>query len=298
MGGIHNIARVWLVVLAGLIGCRQAAAQIVYPEPPAAGHYVVDEAGLLSQAEAAEIDSAAAAVMAGAGRPVMVVTIPSLARMGADPAGGVEPYATALFNRWRIGSERDNVGVLLLVSKDDRRSRIELGGGWPDAQNVVTDRIMSGDIVPQMRQGRYAAGLLAGVKRLGEMTRAVPVESATAQPGSIAPPAGGLAPNSPLYSPPQQNFFGPALGCVGFGAVVMVIGVAGLIVLVRRSTGAARVGRRHRYGGGWGAAGLGGWDSGGGWSGGGDSGGGSGFSGGGGGDSGGSSHGGGSTGGW
>jgi uncharacterized protein len=65
--------------------------------------------------------------------PIIVVTIESMANHGGADMR-IETFATLLFNQWQIGHESIgeeywNTGILLLVSKGDRKARIELGGG-------------------------------------------------------------------------------------------------------------------------------------------------------------------------
>jgi uncharacterized protein len=60
---------------------------------------------------------------------------------------------------------------LLLVSKGDRKARIELGAGWGRREDELCRQIMDEQIVSRFRDGRYSEGILAGVESLDKMAR-------------------------------------------------------------------------------------------------------------------------------
>ena len=75
----------------------------------------------------------------------------------------IEEYANKVFTENRIGAEKKNNGVLLVVAKNEQTMKIEVGYGL---EGVLTDalasRIIRDDIVPSFRQGNYFAGLISG----------------------------------------------------------------------------------------------------------------------------------------
>lgn len=95
------------------------------------------------------------------GAQVAVLLIPTLG--GAD----LEDYTNQLFRAWKLGRKDVNDGILLLVAKDDRKVRIEVGYGL---EGTVTDllahRIIEEHITPAFRQGDYAGGITQGVNDL------------------------------------------------------------------------------------------------------------------------------------
>lgn len=159
-----------LVSFAVAAVSSRTSAGVSFPDKPPSDSFHVDGAGLIGPEEGKEINRVAQGLWAGDQVPIVVVTIPSLASHGA--AGWtIERYAYALFNEWGIGSERRNYGMLLLVSRDDRRARIELGAAWGHAQNYQAQEVMSTLIIPDFARGDYGAGILAGVRGMEAMAR-------------------------------------------------------------------------------------------------------------------------------
>ncbi|MDP1357511.1 TPM domain-containing protein, partial [Klebsiella pneumoniae] len=76
----------------------------------------------------------------------------------------LEDYANRLFRAWKLGRKDVNDGILLVVAKEDRKVRIEVGYGL---EGTVTDllahRIIEEHITPAFRQGDYAEGVSRGV---------------------------------------------------------------------------------------------------------------------------------------
>jgi len=107
--------------------------------------------------------------------PIIVVTVESMASHGG--AGmRIETFARLLFDQWQIGHAKLgekiwNTGILLLVSKGDRKARIELGAHWKRDKDALTKKIMDEQIVPRFKEGNFSAGIVAGVESLDKMAR-------------------------------------------------------------------------------------------------------------------------------
>jgi uncharacterized protein len=169
-GRLGIVAGVVLAVVLGFAAWDAEAQRVTFPARPPAENFYVDEAGIIAQAEARAIDEAAAALLRDHQVPLIVVTISSLA---AHNAAGytIERYAFELFNEWGIGSERRNYGMLLMVSKGDRRARIELGAAWGHSYNVQAQEIMSTLVIPRFKEEKFSEGILAGVRGMDAMAR-------------------------------------------------------------------------------------------------------------------------------
>jgi uncharacterized protein len=84
----------------------------------------------------------------------------------------VEGYANGLFNAWGIGKQEKDNGVLILVARDSREMRIEVGYGL---EGVLPDglagQVIRETFVPRFRDGDYATGILEGTERVVAIVR-------------------------------------------------------------------------------------------------------------------------------
>lgn len=131
-----------------------------YPQPDAG--YVTDVAGLLSLQEEEQIEQRLWQVESRTGVEVAVVIIRSMADYPGTDNGSVESFARGLFDTYGIGNLPANDGVLLLVALDDRKARIELGGGYGRARDRDAERIMQGTIIRRFKNNDYTGGVTQG----------------------------------------------------------------------------------------------------------------------------------------
>jgi uncharacterized protein len=180
------------VVVAMLLTAARASAQpaeaegLIALDRPGPREFVVDRANLLSAADKQRIQEICDKLLTDKATPIIVVTINSMA--SHNGAGmGIESFATLLFNQWGIGvkelnGQTWNTGILLLVSKNDRKSRIELGGYWRRDQDALAQQIMNEQMVPRFKQGDFSGGILAGVESLDKMARGLQLPKAATPP--------------------------------------------------------------------------------------------------------------------
>lgn len=142
---------------------------------PGQRDFIVDRADLISPGDEQKIRELATNLLNAKATPIVVVTVESMAQYGG--AGmRIETFARLLFDQWgigqaKIGDQLWNTGILLLVSRDDRKARIELGAGWRHDQDSLAQQIMDQQIVPRFRQGDFSGGIVAGVEALDKMAR-------------------------------------------------------------------------------------------------------------------------------
>ena len=141
---------------AGLLLLVACAVQ-AQPVPPLTGR-VVDRGEVLTASTEQALTDLLAEHEATTSNQIVVLTVTSL------DGYSVEDYAERVFNEWGLGQEEQDNGVLVLIARDDREMRIEVGYGLEDP---LTDsragRIIRGEFVPSFRSGNYDAGALAGV---------------------------------------------------------------------------------------------------------------------------------------
>jgi uncharacterized protein len=152
-----------------------ASAIEITLERPGDREFVRDLAEMLDAKSKEQIQQLCARLLTDKATPIIVVTITSMAEHGGDDMR-IETFATLLFDQWQIGHAKLdgqdwNTGILLLVSRDDRKARIELGAGWGRREDALCQRIMDEQIIPHFKQGQFSAGIVAGVAALDKMAR-------------------------------------------------------------------------------------------------------------------------------
>jgi len=144
-------------------------------EPPGEREFIRDLAGMLEPNAKEHIREICDSLLTDKATPIIVITIESMAQYGGEGMR-IETFATLLFDQWGIGhatlgGQDWNTGILLLVSRDDRKARIELGGGWGRREDALCRQIMDEHIIPEFKQGRFSEGIVAGVEALDKMGR-------------------------------------------------------------------------------------------------------------------------------
>ena len=138
------------------------SAQEVLPKPNPP-RLVVDAANMLSPDQAQILERKLVAFNDSTSNQIAIVTVNDLNDVP------VEDYANKLFREWGIGSAKNNNGVLILVAKNDRQSRIEVGYGLEGAiTDVQSKDIIENDIAPNFRNQDYYRGLDEAVNSLEE----------------------------------------------------------------------------------------------------------------------------------
>ncbi|MBY0296896.1 MAG: TPM domain-containing protein [Methylobacterium sp.] len=155
-GGLPRAALLLTLLLALLLAAVAAlAAELSFP---ALTGRVVDEAGLLTAAQRADLDAKLKAHEDRTSDQVVVATVRSL------QGTSVEDYANRLFRAWKLGQAKTNNGVLLLVAPAERKVRIEVGYGLEGALTDALSKVLiASSITPRFKAGDFAGGLSAGV---------------------------------------------------------------------------------------------------------------------------------------
>ncbi|MCA9013903.1 MAG: TPM domain-containing protein [Planctomycetaceae bacterium] len=175
-------------LLFSFSGLTSAPALELTLDPPGDREFVRDLAGMLDENTTKQIKEICDKLLTDKATPIIVVTIDSMAKHGGADMR-IETFATILFNQWQIGhaklGDQDwNTGILLLVSKDDRKARIELGAGWGHREDQLCRQIMDDYIIANFKQGQFPAGILAGVEALDKMARKLELPAKPVSPWS------------------------------------------------------------------------------------------------------------------
>ena len=150
------------VLAVTLCGSLLAVAQV--PVPALTGH-VIDQSGTLTPEQKASLEQTLTAFEARKGSQLAVLMIVSSA------PEEIEQYALRVAEQWELGRKKVDDGAILLVAKNDRTLRIEVGYGLEGALNDATSkRIISEVILPRFKQQDFYGGITAGV---GQIIRVV-----------------------------------------------------------------------------------------------------------------------------
>lgn len=158
------------------IGVAFAVVRADVPVPPLTAR-VTDLTGTLTPGQRAGLEETLRAFETLKGAQLAVLIVPT-----TQPEA-IEPYAIRVADQWKLGRQGVDDGLLLLVAKNDRRLRIEVGRGLegvvPDA---VAKRVIAEIITPYFKQGDYYGGIEAGVNQLTRLIEGEPLPAPPARP--------------------------------------------------------------------------------------------------------------------
>ena len=284
------LAALWLTVVPAVAAQPDGG---VLPVPELSAR-VMDQTGTLDGAQRQQLEDKLAAFESSQGTQIVMLLVPT-----TQPED-VAAYANRVFNAWKPGRQGIGDGLLVVVAKQDRKIRIEVGrtleGAIPD---LAAKRIIDEVMTPAFRQGDFAGGLDQSADRLmalvrGEGLPAPAARSSTAEEVDwtnlallffIALPVLGAVARRLLGHRFGTLVTGGLIGFVTYAvtaSLLLAIGAGLLATLVTflagTALGSAVLNSSRHRGGPWGGYTTGGWggDSGGGFGGGGFSSGGGG----------------------
>ena len=152
------------LLILSVLFISQSCFALSIPEKPSS--YVNDYASLLSAETKQKIEILLGAFEKETSNQVVVAIFPSL------DGQVLEDFSIKLAEKWKIGSKKNNNGVILLIFKEEHAVRIEVGygleGALPDA---LAGQIIRNEIAPAFRQGNYDAGVINAVNAIIAATR-------------------------------------------------------------------------------------------------------------------------------
>jgi len=152
--------RKWLQAALALVACAAGAQAVDWKTLQPQG-YVSDFAGVIPASSRAPLEAYCGAVERSTGAQIALVTIPSLE---GEP---IEDVANTVFRTWGVGQKGKNEGILMLLSIQDRRSRLEVGYGLEPILPDGLDGSMLRQMRPALRQGDYGDAMLAAAETIG-----------------------------------------------------------------------------------------------------------------------------------
>lgn len=133
--------------------------------PPLTGR-VTDHADILSADAKGRIEAKLAALEASDSTQIAVLTVPTLA------GDSIEDFSLRVVENWKLGQKKLDNGALLVIAKEDRKLRIEVGYGLEGKLTDLTaGRIIRQVIVPHFKRNDFGAGVEAGVDAMIAATK-------------------------------------------------------------------------------------------------------------------------------
>jgi len=133
-------------------------AQVAVPE---LSRRVTDLTATLSAEQVASLESGLAAFEAKKGSQIAVLIVPT-----TQPED-IAQFGIRVAEQWKIGRKKIDDGVILIVAKDDRTLRLEVGYGLEGAiPDAIAKRVIAETITPYFKSGDFYGGIEAGVQQL------------------------------------------------------------------------------------------------------------------------------------
>jgi len=262
---MRRLAAALLALAAVICAMQWGAPALAEVAVPALRARVTDLTGTLSEAQRAELEASLAAYEARRGSQMAVLMLPS------TKPEEIEQYAIRVAEAWKVGRKGVDDGVILVVAKDDRRVRIEVGYGLEGAiPDSVAQRVIDERLVPRFREGDFFGGLRDAADQLIRLAEGekLPPPSGRAR-GDLPDPASFLVPalfaalvigtvlKALLGRLPGSLATGAGLGAIAwvlFGATIALFAAVGAFLVAFLNTGVGRGGRWSSGGGSWGGS--------------------------------------------
>jgi uncharacterized protein len=229
--------------IVALVLCWAFAAVAEVTVPRLSGR-VVDQTATLSSSDVASLDQTLKDFEARKGSQVAVLIVPT------TDGEAIEQFSIRVAEAWKIGRKKVDDGAILVVAKNDRKLRIEVGYGLEGALNdVTTKRIIDEIITPKFRSGDFAGGISSGVDRILRVVdgETLPAPVRQEQSSDLLDQLGSLSPflifGTFVLSAVLRTILGRLLGALATGGIVaalfwfiasslLLAGIAGVIAFL------------------------------------------------------------------
>jgi uncharacterized protein len=159
---MQRLAVLLLILLSFMLAAQRADSLDV---PPLKAH-VNDYAGMLGEQTVRQMEGELAEFERSDSTQIVVLTIPGL------QGESLEEFSIKVAEAWKVGWKGVDNGVILLVAKNDRKVRIEVGRGLEGRlTDLVAGRIIRNTIIPRFRSGDFDGGVMEGVAAIREVVK-------------------------------------------------------------------------------------------------------------------------------
>ena len=265
-----SVWRATIVATLFLAFVLPAAAEVAIPQLTGR---VVDRTGTLSSGDIAALSQKLSDFEARKGSQIAVLIVPT-----TEPET-IEQFSIRVAEAWKIGRKKVDDGAILVVAKNDRHLRIEVGYGLEGALTDVTSRrIIDEVITPKFRDGDFAGGISAGAERMMRVVDGEPLPAPSrsvnfANLDDIGPAVPFVLFASLVVGGFLRALLGRLLGSVATGSMIgllalLILGsgvlalLAGIIAFVLSFIADLFPASTGSRGGSWSSGSSGGWSSG------------------------------------
>ena len=152
-----------LVVFLLVLACAVNATAL---EVPRLKGHVNDYAAMLGTASVRQLEAVLTEFEQEASTQIVVLTVLSL------QGDALEDFSIRVAEAWRVGQQKLDNGAILLIAKNDRKIRIEVGYGLEGRlTDLLAGRIIRNVIAPHFKSGRFDQGVTAGVAAMIDAVR-------------------------------------------------------------------------------------------------------------------------------
>ena len=223
---LFHIVTTFIGLLAAL--CCQAAFALEVPELKGR---INDYAGMLSDGNISQMSAALADLEQTDSTQIAVLTIPSL------QGESLEGFSLKVVEKWQLGQKNQDNGALLLIARDDRKLRIEVGYGLEGSlTDMASGQIIRNVITPYFRSGDFDRGVSEGVNAMISVVRGE-YKAPAARPSSGKQDLGGLVTSliliffffgsmfrkNKLFAAGVGGLAAPAMGFLFFGITGLLL---------------------------------------------------------------------------
>lgn len=157
--------RFWLALLAllwlALLPAGSSAAELV--PLPALSARVTDLSGTLDATQRGRLEAQLAAVERSGRAQIAVLLLPT-----TQPEA-IEAFGIRLAEAWKIGRKGADNGIIIIVAKNDRKMRVEVGYGLEGAiPDAIAKRVVAERMAPAFKQGDFFGGLRSAIEALDQ----------------------------------------------------------------------------------------------------------------------------------
>lgn len=153
------------IAFVAAFSCSQSVFSLDVPKKPLLDVPIVDQTSTLTDTQITALSSQ---IRSSRGVKDYQIGVLVIGTLGTTET--LEGYSLKVAREWGVGSEDKNNGVLLLIAKNDRKLRIEVGSGLEgDLTDIQTKRIIDSVITPKFRNNDFYGGISSGVESMAAL---------------------------------------------------------------------------------------------------------------------------------